>query len=403
MAAVLAGSVILGVIFLICDGKAGGKPVTEITRKDYGQGSVIRELQVILDGVQQEESIRVKVQEKNYSDQELQEIFQKEAKSLEKRILGKNVSLDQVQYDLDLITEIPGQPIRVEWEVSRYDLISTQGVLQAEALESEMGGVLVQLNACLIYKQDETKRTITEMTARLYPPAIGGTEESAQLISDEIQRQEETSREESVFYLPEEIGGKELQLYQGKSHRGWYVMLMGPMICVLLVLQEKQEQQEKQKEKQEQMMRDYPEITEKLTLLLGAGMTVKNAWQKIVTDYEKQKESRGRRWAYEEMLIVCREMQSGVTEMEAYEQFGRRCEVKAYRKLAALLAQNLRKGTKGLSELLRTESEQAFEERKACAKKRGEEAGTKLLLPMLLMLMTVLIVVIVPAFKSIQM
>lgn len=69
-----------------------------------------------------------------------------------------------------------------------------------------------------------------------------------------------------------------------------------------------------------------------------------------------------------------------ITELESYEQFGKRCGLKAYRKLAALLTQNLRKGSKGLSELLRAEADQAFEERKAAAKKRGEEAGTKLLL-----------------------
>ena len=59
------------------------------------------------------------------------------------------------------------------------------------------------------------------------------------------------------------------------------------------------------------------------------------------------------------------------------------------------MSQNLRKGTKGLSELLKLESIQAFEERKARAKRLGEEAGTKLLLPMFLMLVVVLIIVIV--------
>ena len=68
-----------------------------------------------------------------------------------------------------------------------------------------------------------------------------------------------------------------------------------------------------------------------------------------------------------------------------------------------MLTQNLRKGSKGLSELLRAEADQAFEERKATAKKRGEEAGTKLLLPMFMMLSMVLLIVIVPAFLSIQM
>ena len=57
---------------------------------------------------------------------------------------------------------------------------------------------------------------------------------------------------------------------------------------------------------------------------------------------------------------------------------------------------------KGLTQMLKLESVQAFEERKARAKKLGEEAGTKLLFPMFLMLAVVLIIVIVPAFMSLQ-
>ena len=56
----------------------------------------------------------------------------------------------------------------------------------------------------------------------------------------------------------------------------------------------------------------------------------------------------------------------------------------------------------GLTELLKLESIQAFEERKAQAKRLGEEAGTKLLLPMFLMLAVVLVIVIVPAFLTLQ-
>lgn len=74
----------------------------------------------------------------------------------------------------------------------------------------------------------------------------------------------------------------------------------------------------------------------------------------------------------------------------------------SYRKLGMLLSQNLRKGTKGLSQILQKEAAIAFEERKGIAKRLGEEAGTKLLGPMFLMLGIVLIIIIVPAFFSIQ-
>ena len=151
-----------------------------------------------------------------------------------------------------------------------------------------------------------------------------------------------------------------------------------------------------------QMLKDYPDIINKLTLYLGAGMTVKRAWRKVTEGYAREKEEGKKRYAYEEMIQTCHEMDSGVTESESYENFGRRCDVQVYIRLGALLSQNLRKGTKGLTELLKLESIQAFEERKAQAKRLGEEARTKLLLPMFLMLAVVLVIVIVPAFLTLQ-
>lgn len=67
-----------------------------------------------------------------------------------------------------------------------------------------------------------------------------------------------------------------------------------------------------------------------------------------------------------------------------------------------MLSQNLRKGTRGLTELLEREAEDAFEQRKNLAKKAGEEAGTKLMIPLFLMLIIVFAIVIVPAFFSIR-
>ena len=52
--------------------------------------------------------------------------------------------------------------------------------------------------------------------------------------------------------------------------------------------------------------------------------------------------------------------------------------------------------------MLRLEAVQAFENRKAMAKKAGGEAGTRLLLPMFIMFAVVLVMVIVPAFLSMQ-
>ena len=196
--------------------------------------------------------------------------------------------------------------------------------------------------------------------------------------------------------------GEKVEYRRPVNSRGISILILGIAATGLtwcLIRRQGKKEDEKRKI---QMVQDYPEIVNKLRLLLGAGMTIKNAWKKIVTDYEKKKEKCGERFAYEEMLITYREMQSGVTEAESYERFGRRCGIPSYLKLGAILSQNLRKGTRGVAEIMQMEAIQAFEERKALAKRRGEEASTKLLVPMFFMLGIVLVIVIVPAFLSIQ-
>lgn len=124
-------------------------------------------------------------------------------------------------------------------------------------------------------------------------------------------------------------------------------------------------------------------------------MTVRAAWKMIVESSEQSD-----RELIRQMRSTLREMQSGIPEEECYERFGMRCKTAAYMKFGAMLSQNLKKGAKGMGILLRTEAAIAFADRKRQAKQQGEEAGTKLLMPMFLMLGVVLLIVVVPAFFS---
>lgn len=403
MILVLTVTTMAATVLLITDQKNASCPVTELKRNTYGQGKTARTLRVVIDGVEQEEQLEIVVDERRYTIEEMDGVFKQAVEKLESLVLGENESLDQVRTDLNLITEIPGEPVEVSWELDRYDLINIYGELNEENIRQEPEGALINLKAYLTYREDKSMEVLEEMAARVYPPELSGEEKSVASVRSAIEQQEGENKEEETILIPSKVDGRRIQLLNLKNPRGWYVLAMGPVICILLIGLQRQNEQKEREEKEQQMMLDYPEIVNKLTLLLGAGMTVKNAWQKIVLDYGHQKETHGSRYAYEEMAAAYHEMQSGVTETESYERFGKRCGLKAYRKLAALLTQNLRKGTRGLTELLGAEAVQAFEERKAAAKRRGEEAGTRLLAPMFLMLAMVLVIVIIPAFLSIQM
>lgn len=132
-------------------------------------------------------------------------------------------------------------------------------------------------------------------------------------------------------------------------------------------------------------------------------MTMKGAWMRIATEYlSKRDEGKQRyRFVYEEMLVTMREMESGMSEVKAYELFGKRVGLLSYMKFSTLLVQNLRKGSDDLLRILEYEAVDAFRERKEQAKALGEKAGTKLLMPMMLMLLIVLSMIIFAAFRSI--
>lgn len=94
------------------------------------------------------------------------------------------------------------------------------------------------------------------------------------------------------------------------------------------------------------------------------------------------------------------QFQRNIPESEIYLSFGRRVNLKPYTKLVSLIEQNRQNGSKNLRSMLELEMEDAFEERKTTARRLGEEAGTKLLLPLFLMLGIVMVIVIVPAMSA---
>lgn len=371
-----------------------------LKRNSYGGGGRTQKLEVAA-GEREREKIEVSVSEQACSGDELKSMFQRCSAQIDKLILGNNKSLDHIESDMNLITKIEGVPVEISWELDRYDVMNIYGQIQEEELSEE--GTLVTLKGTVTYSENPGEQVLYECAAMVFPKTLGADRQRAADIGKVIAETDKKTQTEKFLKLPREIDGEPLMFFPAMDGRGGVLMGMAVLIGVLLLALEKQNQEKELSAKRMQMQLDYPEIINKLTLLLGAGMTVKRAWRKITADYEEEKQTWGIRYAYEEMRQACNEMDSGIMEAESYERFGRRCGLQIYIKLGALLSQNLRKGTKGISQILQTEAVQSFEERKARAKRLGEEAGTKLLAPMFMMLAVVLVIVIVPAFMSVQM
>ena len=341
--------------------------------------------------------MEIEVQEREYTSTEIQLIFAEMIDKLDQVILGDNKSRDRVETDLNLVNELEGYPVDIRWELDNYEVMDTEGRIYTDNTKEE--GTLVELRGTLSYEEYETTY-VTHVA--IYPKTKRGKEKWLDAIQKSVADIEEKTRQKEGFSLPDTVLGHKIEWQKEKDKKGYLVMIFGCLIAGVLLWKGRQDEKEKLQKKQRQMLGDYPDIVSKFTLLLGAGMTVKHTWLKIVEGYDKGKTQFGERAIYEEMKVTCNEIQGGISETEAYERFGKRCQVAQYMKFGALLSQNLKKGGKGLSELLKLESIQAFENQKSEAKRMGEEAGTKLLAPMFGMFAVVMLMVIVPAFLSLQ-
>lgn len=393
---ILLVSILLAMILFVVD-YIESCSIGEIERNDHGGGSKTESFEVTLDGALEKELFTVEIGEQEYDDTETQKMFEEAMKILDTVILGENESRDQVEHDLNLVTTLDEYPVEIRWELDRYDVFNTEGEILETYDEEE--GTMVEIRGTLTYAEKEAVY-VTHVMA--FPEVKTEKEKWLDAISDVIEKKEKETREDPSFTLPDSVDGKTIVWSKKKESTGYYILVLGIVAACLVPAKKLQDTRDRKKKRQEQMMRDYPDIISKFTLLLGTGMTLKGAWGKIVEVYEVEKKESGIREAYEEMKLTYREMQGGISEKEAYERFGHRCELVPYMKFGAMLSQNLKKGSKGLGELLKMESIQALENRKSMARKRGEEASTKLLLPMFGMLAVVLIMVIVPAFLSIQ-
>jgi len=359
-------------------------------------------LQASVEGILDEAEVKVTIERQKYNREEIEEIFTLIIEELDIIILGNNESLDAVRNDLNLIDSYPNYPVTIEWSMDPYVGIDTNGHL----IEEDIGelGTLIRLDAELSY--EEYMRTYSTYV-KLLPHIKSPEEIERNKILKAISEVNEGKDEEENFELPTEVEGKKIVWSKEEQKNAFTIFLLFLVCSVLIYIGKDYDLQKQVKNRKMQLILDYPDIVSKLHILLGAGMTMHGAFTKIAFDYEKKKaESKNFkeiRYAYEEMLIVSYEMQSGVSEVKCYENFGKRCKENLYIKLGVLLSQNLKKGSQNVSVLLDEEMRNTLEVRKNLAKKLGEEAGTKLLLPMILMLAVVLIILIFPAFLSFQM
>ncbi len=362
-------------------------PVRVLERPEPSEGVRQYDLQVLADG-DRAGKIVVEVPVRQLTPQEAEEFLRQAEEELD-TIVG-NWYPDAVDDDLSFPDRLQDGVVDVRFDSSRYDVLDGAGHVRNAWLQEE--GEVVDLRAVLTC--GESRREC------VYPIRVipKGSEFEARLEREAMRRIQGTDAQKTdkTVVLPQDFDGKSLRWETKRSFYGGWTAFLTAVGCLTLYVAFEKDLAKEGEKYREELLLVYPSFLAKLTLLAGTGMPVRMVFFKMAQE-AKRKDAAP---VYEEVLRTCREMESGETELQAYENFGVRCRLPQYKKCASLLSQNVQKGTGRLLDALRQESVNAFEERKAFALRKGEEAQTKMILPMLMMLVAVMILVMVPACFS---
>lgn len=342
-----------------------------------------------------EEKRTLIVDPRRKTTEETEAVFAEILQKTEELLGEKEGEVFRVTESLSLPQYLPDMGVNIRWESSDTTVLETNGIVHREGLTE-----CCNVTLCAYISVGEETREFRFLV--VIPPYEPESRESLLYEAEQqLMELEKETKEEKGFYLPKEIG-RVLVGVPEKNGSVAGVLAAGVLLLpVVLILAKRQEKEKARKRREEELLAAYPRLITKLTLYTGAGLSLRGAWERLATEYRAEEEATGKRDALaEEVLLLAGELKNGTSEAKAYEAFGRRIALKPYLRCASLLVSQLQKGSKNLREGLEQEAGLAWELQRERVTKKGEEAQTKLLFPMMGMLFLVMGVVMIPAFFS---
>ncbi|QSX04842.1 type II secretion system F family protein [Sedimentibacter sp. zth1] len=184
-----------------------------------------------------------------------------------------------------------------------------------------------------------------------------------------------------------------ISFFIGAVSKEFSLAFLAIVFIVLIVIYLDYEIESEVNRKKEELFGDFPNVLSKLVLLMNAGMTVRSSWTLISNGDEGL--------LFREMKRVNDDIDNGISEVQAYRNFGDRCNNKEIRKFTSLLIQNMQKGSSETVNLIKNMADESWQQKKSNVKIKGELASQKLMLPVGIMLIAILMIIIVPIFSSI--
>lgn len=366
----------------------------QIARNAPGGGEFETEASVYFPEEEAEYPVILTIPEQRYTKEKEVELIAAAKKEIKETFCGQNDSFKKIVDDPQIFESYQNGAVSAEWIFSDDEIISEEGKIYQQAMKHSKE----EIEALVLLNCGETEDSF-RFSFQVIPLKKSRQDELAMKIQEHIALQEET---EAFVTLPDSIDGQNIKWREVKSFQSVELLGLGFLAAMAAAYAAKEKKEKQLQKRKRKLLLSYPEFVSKLSLLLGAGMTISGALRKMNQMYLKRKKAGGREeTVYEELNQMICELDNGMGELRAYQRFSDSCNLQPYRKLVSLLISGQKIGNYKLMEQLNEEADRVFLERKNTARRLGEEAGTKMLLPMMMMLVIVMGIVVIPAFLSI--
>lgn len=367
-----------------------------LQRDDAGGKSRDVQVSAEIEGVTEEKSLTITVEPRKYSRSEREALMRDVKAYIDACLQGDNSDLQHVNRPLFFPSDFPGENVTIEWQPEDYNLIRQDGSLGE--LSAYQLPIKTKVTAVIIYDQE---KEFYSKEICLTAPEKSDEEVLDEQIREAVQAADQGSSEKLTLHLPDSVGGRVVEWKYQKQSQAGTILFIAFLFLAGCIWYQDNNLKKRLEERNEQLLYAYPGFVHRMILMLGAGMTVRRSWNRLLDDNERLDSGHLKEdWLYREMKYTRIQMESGVPEIQAYLEFGQRMELQQYKKFSQLLIQYIKRGSKGMQALMQQEAAEAEKQRRDLAKQLGETAGTKLLMPMMLLLIIVLLIVMVPAFLS---
>lgn len=214
-------------------------------------------------------------------------------------------------------------------------------------------------------------------------------------IDDVIETIEEDPAK-NVIMLPGTLEDGRTIKYRMKRDFSWMYIIAGMLLLLIAVYRSRFEKIEiLERESRESVYLELPQFLNKLSLMMGGGIVMMDAVDRIVSEYVKM--NKGYNYFYSRMADIQKMVrETNVSYEKQIMKFAGDTGVHEFIRIAGILSDNVGKGADLVSKI-DAENRYLWFERKKKAEEMAKMAETKLTFPLVILLISLIVMTVSPA------